>query len=145
MLEDSSTKSKSGLSVKNVTMLVEHPLLRRPDSESSRVFLRKYDGYCSELKARASQLSVESSISLEPTGPVALIYCTDAEHLESAIMCTLVDGGDDIQSLTDDILRSFLEKEATESAAIVAESELAKLVESLLKMDMTTKSSKCRM
>lgn len=57
----------------------------------------------------------------------------------------MVDGCDDVQSLTDDVLRSFLDKEATESATVITQDKLSKMVESLFKMDMTVKSAKGRM
>lgn len=81
MFDDSLTKLKDDPSVKKMTMSVELPFLRRLDPEFIRVFLRKYDGYCRELRALAFQLSVESSISLEPARPAGLIYSIDAEQL----------------------------------------------------------------
>ena len=60
-------------------MAVEQPFLARLDSESIRIFLRKYDAYIRELKARASQLVQEGSQSLEPIRPVGLVYCVDSE------------------------------------------------------------------
>lgn len=42
MFYDFSTKLKNGLSVKKLTLSVEHPLLHRLDPKSIWVFLRKY-------------------------------------------------------------------------------------------------------
>lgn len=128
-----------------MTTSVEHPFLHRLEPESIRVFLRKYDGYCRELKARAAQLSSESSVSLEPARPVGIIYCVDAEQLESAVECGLIPDCQDVEDLEDDDLRTFLEKEAEESPTVITQDELSKIVESTLRMDMSVKSAKGRM
>ena len=90
-----------------MTTSVEHPFLHRLEPESIRVFLRKYDGYCRELKARAAQLSSESSVSLEPARPVGIIYCVDAEQIESAVECGLIPDCQDVEDLEDDDLRTL--------------------------------------
>lgn len=108
-------KETVGHKVMQVAMSVEHPFLLRLDPESIRAFLRKYDAYRQEVFARASQLTEEPSASLEPVSPVGLIYCVDAEQLESAVECGMIEGCSDIEKLTSTDLRRFLEKEAQES------------------------------
>ena len=73
------THAQGKAKVRQVTMAVEQPFLARLDSESIRIFLRKYNAYTRELKARASQLVKEGSHSLEPIRPVGLVYCVDSE------------------------------------------------------------------
>jgi len=52
---------------------LNHPSLRRHDSESIRIFVRKYDIYCTEINEQAAQLgSVESSEAL--TDPLLRAY-----------------------------------------------------------------------
>ena len=63
-------------------MAVDQPFLARLDSESIRIFLRKYDAYARDLKARAAQIVQEGSQSLETIRPVGLVYCVESEQLE---------------------------------------------------------------
>ena len=148
-MEDTSSSHGSGITgnakVKQVTMAVEQPFLARLDSESIRVFLRKYDAYCRELKARASQLVQETAVSLEPIRPVGLVYCVDAEQLESAVDLGMIDGCDDVKELTDGQLRDYLDKEASDSATVVTENDLAQMVQRYVRMDMSVKSAHSRM
>ena len=134
-----------GHKVKRFSSSVDHPFLDRFDPLSIRVFLRAYDAYCREVKARASQLTPETSTPLEPVKPVSLIFCVDAEQLESAVQCGMIKGCNDIQALTDENLRSYLDSESEESTTTVTEADLTKLVESKLRMDMTVTSAHGRM
>lgn len=70
---DSGTTKK----VRQVAMPVDQPFLDRMDPISIRISLRRYDAYCREVKAHASQLVQEGIKPLEPVRPVDLIYCVD--------------------------------------------------------------------
>lgn len=145
MEDSSSAKGTVGPKVKQTAMSVEHPLLLRFDSESIRVFLRKYEAYCREVYASASQLTQDSAALLEPISPVGLIYCVDAEQLKSAIECGMIEGCDNVESLTSNELKRYLESRSQESVSVITEPELAKLVEATLRMDMSVKSATDRM
>lgn len=145
MLDDGAAKLKNGSSVSKMTLSVEQPFFHWVDPESTRVFLRKYGGYCHKLRSRTSQLSVDSLHSLEPARPVGPIYCIDEEQLESAVECGMVNICDNFQSLTDNILQFFLEKEVTKSANVITLDEPLKMFHSFLKMDMNVKSARNRM
>lgn len=83
MGEDATLDSAKGLTVKRMSMSVDHPLHSGLEPESIRGFLHQYDEYCREVKARASQLAQESSVLLELAGPVGLTFCIDADQLGS--------------------------------------------------------------
>ena len=131
--------------VRKMAISVEHPFLHRLEPESIRVFLRKYDAYCRELKSRAAQLSFESSFPMEPARPVGLTFCVDAEQLESAVECGMITGVTDVELLTDETLRAHLERKAQQSTTVVTQDDLASLVETQLRMDMKIKSATGRM
>lgn len=131
--------------VRHLASSVEHPFLHRFDPQSIRVFLRAYDAYCREVYARASQLNQDASTSVEPVSPVSLLYCVDAEQLESAVQCGMIDGCTDVDRLTTEALRTFLDNESQESQSSITEADLAATVQATLKMDMTVKSARVRM
>lgn len=133
-----STKKQS---VKRITMPVENPFLIRLKQESIRAFLRRYDAYCKEVKSRIYQLAQESSVSLEPSRPVVIYFCVDADHVESAVECDMNPSCTSVEELTDKSLRSFLDSEGQETQPSVTGNDLPKLVETVLKMDMTVKSA----
>lgn len=130
---------------RQVAMATEQPYLVRLDPESIRIFLRKYDAYCGELKARASQLVQEGLQSLEPIRPVGLVYCIDSEPIHSAVELALIDGCTNSKDLTDEQLRALLKKESVDSATIVTESDLSQMVQKHDHMDMAVKSASDRM
>lgn len=70
---------------------IEDPHLTDTDSESIRVFLRKYDQYCREVKSRARQIG-DGSPSSEVARPANLKFCVDAEFLESKIALGFIEG-----------------------------------------------------
>lgn len=57
----------------------------------------------------------------------------------------MFDGCDDVQSMTDNVLKYLPDKEATESASVVTQDKLSKMVESLLKTANNVKSAKGKM
>ena len=73
------------------------------------------------------------------------MFCVDADQLESAVECGLIPNCTSVETLTETSLRSFLDTNAQESQTTVTESDLAKVVETALKMDMSVKSAKGRM
>lgn len=126
--------------VGKVGISTDHPYLARLDSESIRVFLRAYDAYTRELTARAAQLVREGTLSVEPVRPVGLVYCVNAEQLESAIILKLIPGCIDYKSVTSDAPRAYLDKEV-----VVTESDLSLMVQKHLRIDMNIMSAHCRM
>ena len=70
------------------------------------------------------------------------MFCVDADQLESAVECGLIPNCTSVETLTETSLRSFLDTNAQESQTTVTESDLAKVVETALKMDMSVKSAK---
>ena len=137
--------SPEGPTVKHISASVDYPFLARLELESIRIFLRRYDAYVQEVKARAAQLAGENSTTEEPGRPVGLVLCVDADQLESAVDCGLIPNCTSVEALVDEFLRSFLDSEAQESQNSVTESDLVKLVEAVLRMNMTVKSAKGRM
>lgn len=63
---------------------------------------------------------------MKPARPVCLVYCINAELLESAR--SIIKGCDDVGCLTDDLWRSFFEQKETEAATTVMEEELSMIV-----------------
>ena len=124
---------------------VDYPFLARLEPESIRVFLRRYEAYCREVQARAAKVAGEDSTTEEPGRPVDLVLCVDADQIESTVECGLILNCTSVETLTNKSLRSFLETEAQESQTTVTESDLAKVVETALKMDTSVKSAKGRM
>ena len=72
---------------------------------------------------------------------MVIVYYVETEQLESDISIGMTDGCDDFKSLTDDQLRSFLQKEAVDSETIVTESDLSAMAEKNVRMDMKIKSA----
>lgn len=107
-MEDTSEAGTTGTGkVRQAMMTTPQPFLARLDAESIRVFLRKYNANCRELKSLAAQLGQASSQSLEPICPAGLVNCVDAKQLESAPEFGMIDICDDVERLTDDKLRTF--------------------------------------
>lgn len=135
----------AGHTVKKVTMWMEHPFIRRLDPESIRVFIRKCDAHHQEIDSRASQPPQESTVSLQPVCPVSLIYCANAEKLESAVECGMLEGCRDVEKLTSDELRKLLDEESQESQTFFTESDLSQIFKKWLKRDIKAKSETGRM
>ena len=128
-----------------MTSFANHPRLLNSDAESVRVFLLAYDQYCREVNARAVQLTVSDAVVTETIRPVSIKYCVDAEYIESALLLDLIPGATDYKSLTDDVLRKYLEDKARESKETVSLATLDKIVERKLHMNMSDSSAKSRM
>lgn len=133
MGEDATPDSSKGLTVKRISMSVDHRFLSRLEPDSIRVLLRWYDVYCREVKDRASQLAQESSIPLEHARPVGLTFCIDADKMESAVECWIIPNCTSVEALTDESLLSFIDSEYQESQTTVMERY------------MTVKSARVRM
>lgn len=82
---------------KRVPMTAGHLLLQNISPGSTRIFLRKYNSYWGEVRARASQLSAEPSATIKPAHPVSVMYCINAKRLKSA--CGMIKYYDDIGCL----------------------------------------------
>lgn len=105
----------NGRTVKRMSMFVEYPFLAQLEPESIRAFLHRYVAYHWELKARASQLAQEYSVSLEPTRSAGLVYCINEDQLKYAMDCSMISNCTSIGVLTADSHRSFLDsKRGTE-------------------------------
>lgn len=94
---------------------VGHPKLKRLDSESIRIFIRRYDAYRTELIARAQQLSGDGVISTEPVIPINIKCCIDPKQLQSAIDLGLIPGVDDYDKLDESMIRKYLDKKMKKS------------------------------
>lgn len=110
MKDTSGVGTARSSKVSHVMMTTPQLFLARIDAESILVFLRKYEWYCGELNWHSAQLLQVSSQSLEPIGPVGLVYYVDAEQLESTVDMWIIKGFDDVEKLTDDKLQTFLDK-----------------------------------
>jgi transposase InsO family protein len=128
----------------SVSTSVNYPRLNKANAESIRVFLRLYDQYVEEVRARAQQL-VPGEVSTEAVRPVKLKFCVDPEYLESIIALGFIKDVQSYESLTDEILRQFLETKSQESKESVTIDILDKIVDRSLKMDMTDRNAESRM
>lgn len=82
---------------------------------------------------------------MENVNIVRIIYCVDADQLETAIECEMIVGYTDVNKLTSTDRRNFLEKDIQEVKDVVTESELTATVQAALRIKMSVKSSKGRM
>lgn len=119
--------------------LVYYPILSRLEPESIRVLLSRYDAYCREINAHAAQVASEDSTTGEPGWPVGLVFCVEADQLESAVENGMIPGCKSVKTFTDAPLQSFLDAETQESQTTITESDLIIAVGTALKMDMSVK------
>ena len=125
---------------------VAHFKLLRFDVESVRVFLRLYDAYKNEIRARAEQLVLEVAPSTaEIARPVNLKYCVEQEYLHTAALLGRIPDVSSYDALTDDQLRLFLEQKAKESSDTITLSMLDKIVHESLRMNMNDNNANSRM
>ena len=130
----------------NLSTTVDHPRLMKEDPLSIRIFLRRYDAYCNEVRARAEQMVLQGSPSTtEISRPVNLKYCVDTEYLEAAILLKRIEGVSSYDALTDEKLRTFLKTKGEESTDVVTLGSLDILVRDNLRMNMNDNSAKSRM
>lgn len=127
-----------------VTISLDHPRLLETDPEAIRVFLRTYDQYANEVLARAQQLGTGSS-SNEPVRPVDLKFCVNVEFLESSIALGFITGANDYKSLSDELVRTFLEQRAEESKEVVTLEKLDEIVSRELRTNMRNTNASARM
>lgn len=52
-----------------------------------------------------------------------MICCSDVEQLESTVESDMVGDCSDVRGVTDDVVRFFLDKEATESPTVVTQDD----------------------
>lgn len=126
-----------------VSTTVDHPRLLKTDSAAIRSFLRSYDQYAKEVEERARQLSRHTVVT-EPISPVHLKFCVDADWIESLLTLGFIADTSSYEDLTDELLRSYLEKKAEESKEVVTIDTLDKLVEDKLRIDMTDSDARSR-
>lgn len=91
-MTDGSSSARRTQRAAFVSTSVDHPHLERLDSESIRIFLRRYDDYCKEVTARAEQLLASSTVTTEPIRPVSLTFCIDSEQIQSALDLGFIEG-----------------------------------------------------
>lgn len=108
MFGNGLTKLNNSSSVQGVIMSMKNSFLHWLDSASMRFFIQKYDGYCRELRASASQLSAESSAFMEPEYPVGLLYWIGGNQIESAVECHVIEACNDIGLLTEETVWMIL-------------------------------------
>lgn len=82
---------------------------------------------------------------MQPARPVGISFCVDSDQLESAVECGMLRSCTSVEKLIDKALRSFVNSEAQETQTSVTENDHGKLLETVLKMDMTVKSAIGRM
>lgn len=138
-------KETVGTKVQRGAMSVEYPSLLQFDCEFITVFLREHDACWREAFVRALQLTGYATTSLEPVKPVSLFYCVEAEQSESAIECGLIGDYTDVDMLTSEALRRFLDKETEGSKDVMTEANLTATVQASLRMKMSVKSAKGNM
>ena len=117
----------------------------KEDPLSIRIFLRRCDAYCNEVRVRAEQLVWQGSPSTtEISRPVILKYCVDTEYIEAAILLRRIVDIASYDALTDDKLRNFLMTKGEESTDVVTLGSLDILVRDNLKMNMSDNSANSR-
>lgn len=156
-LKEPSPSSPSSASQPNVSAQtsnvavgpVSNPRLTEPDPASIRTFLKQYDLYRQTIIARAKQLQPSSEGSSTTTTevilPMQLKYCVDAKHFSSCIALGFIDGVTSFDAMTDEQLRTYLDKEAEYSKDAVTLEGLDELIEKKLKMNMEKKNARSRM
>ena len=149
---DSGASSVTIRTQNSITTSLNYPTLSKSDAESIRVFLRKYDQYAVEVRARHQQLvsTQDESFSSEPARPIALKFCADTEWLLSTLALGLIKDtqGNPVSSydtLTDEVLRVYLDGKAAASKEVVTISTLDDVIERKLRMDMSDPGAKSRM
>lgn len=125
------------------SLTVEHPRLLETDADYIQTFLRKYDQYCYEVSSRARQIS--GTDAAEPVSPVEIKFCVDVDFLGSSIDLGFIDGADSYDTITSDLVRSFLESRAKESKEIITLKKLDKIVAEELRMNMWNTDATARM
>lgn len=126
-----------------VSTTVDHPHSDRTDAESVRRFLNLYNQYVNEAKARARQLG--DGLNTEASKPVVLKYCVDVDVLKSTLALGLNDSANDYDTINENALRQYLEKEAEDFRETLTLSGLDSIVRKDLKMDMKNKDARSRM
>ena len=125
----------------SLSATIEHPRLGEHDAESIRTFLRLYDQYVSEVKAKCEE-SGNFNLSCKP---VNLAYCLDPDYLDSAVELGFIPNATSMEELTEETLRKFLENKAVESKETITLSSLDALVKRQLRMNTKDPSAESRM
>lgn len=92
------------------------------DAESVRRFLSLYEEYVIEVKARVPQLG--DGLTTEASKSVDQKYCVYVDVLKSTIPLGLIDNTREYESLNDNEVRLYFEKEAKDSRATLTLSGL---------------------
>lgn len=129
----------------SVPFFVSHPKLISSNPKAIRFFVRQYDQYLKEVKARALQLAFVDSTTTVSVRPVNIFYCVDAEWLESTIELEYIPGVKTMSDLTDELLRQYLECEAEEEKDMMTIVNIDAVTKKELSMGMTDTSSRSRM
>ena len=102
------------------------------------MFLRMFDAYCNEVRARAEQpMCGGTPSSSEISRPVNLKYCMDNEYINAAIILGRIENVSSCDNLHELTLRKYLDKRAEESKEVVTLPMLDEIVNNNLKMDMS--------
>lgn len=138
------TSTPANVTAAAVDISLDHPRLIRTDPASIRSFLRRYDQYSTTVLARAKQLTNES-LTQEAIRPVELKFCVDAEWIESRIALGFITEAQDYASLTDEIIRAFLDKRSAESKKTISLAQLDNIVKHKLRTNMANHDAEARM
>lgn len=145
MDSNTSTNETNGPGVMQLAMSTKHSFLFRFDSESIRVFLRKYSTHCRKFSASASQLVGGASPSLELLYPVRTLYCVGAKQLKTAVKCFMIECCTDVDELKTTNFHKYLDKEAEESRKIVTKASRTTRMQVILQGIISMKFEKRRM
>lgn len=136
ILSLSTSGAATGIS-KSIPMKIsiDHSRLLETDSESIRIFLRKYDQFSNEVQARSRRLASRSA-STGAARPVDLKFCVDVDLLESSILLGFIKEASSYEHLTDQKVRAFLESRSVESREVVTLEKLDEIVAINLRTNM---------
>lgn len=79
MADNNPTKTETS-GATPFSLSLDHPKLTQTDAESIRTFLQKYDLYCSEVHARALEVTNDDNLA-KLVRPVNLKFCIDVDFL----------------------------------------------------------------
>lgn len=141
------TASFKGQTTRKMSASVDYPFQSRLELESIRVFLRRYgyEAYCREIKAHAVQAAGGDSTTEKTGCPVGIVFSVDVDQLEFAVECGMILDCTSVETLTEASLRPFLDGEAQELQTTMTESDLTKVIETAVKMDIRVNSAMGRL
>lgn len=145
MNETSGAGMAGNIKVQELRMVAPHLFPARIRVTSIRVFSRRYNAYCGEVKTRASQLVQVLAQPIESIRPVGPVFCVCAKQLESAVDLSLIEGSDDLEELDNMALSTVLDKKAIDSSVVETDSDLESMVQENVRIDMFVESANIRM